>query len=169
MLRLRGDSLELFVEKKEALSLSSGALAAILKATLDKGFSFKFTVKGFSMLPYIRTGDIVTVSPLSSSAIGLGKVVAFIHPRTAKFNIHRIVGSWRKAYLIKGDSVIKFDGLIPIRNILGCVTNVERNGKKVFSGLDRARHLISLLSFLSIFCILFFIWRRILFLFQINR
>lgn len=169
MLRLRGDSLELFVEKKEALSLSSGALAAILKATLDKGFSFKFTVKGFSMLPYIRTGDIVTVSPLSSSAIGLGRVVAFIHPRTAKFNIHRIVGSWRKVYLIKGDSVIKFDGLIPIRNILGCVTNVERNGKKVFSGLGRARHLISLLSFLSIFCILFFIWRRILILFQINR
>lgn len=166
MLRPRGDSLELFVEKKGALSLSSGTLAVILKATLDKGFSFRFAVKGFSMLPYIRTGDVVTVSPLSASATGLGKVVAFIHPDTAKLSIHRIVGSWKKAYLVKGDSVIKFDGLIPARNILGCVTNVERNGKKVLFGLGKARHPISLLSFLGIFCILFFIRRRILSFFK---
>ena len=169
MLKLKGGSSEFFVRKEEDLRLSFDALAVILRAVQDKGFSFKFPVKGFSMLPCIRTGDVVTISPLSASAIGLGKVVAFIHPETAKFNIHRIVGSWRNVYLIKGDNAIKFDGLIPIRNILGGVTSVERNGKRVFSGLGRARHPISLLSFLHVFWILLFIRKRISILLQINR
>lgn len=145
--------------KSGELTLSNLALAELLQATLSKGVSFRFKVKGFSMLPFIRDCDVLTISPQHNSTLGLGKSVAFIHPETGKLVIHRVVSKKRNYYLIKGDSVPKADALIPKENVLGVVTKLERNGKKILFGFGPERFLIALLSRLSLFYLLLLVYR----------
>ena len=40
-------------------------LAGLMRAVLEKGKAFRFEVRGASMRPVIRDGDVVTVSPLA--------------------------------------------------------------------------------------------------------
>lgn len=127
-------------------SFSGIALAELMQATFTKGASFKFQVKGFSMSPFIKDGDVVTISPALNSSLGFGKSVAFIHPETKKLVIHRIVGKNWTGYLIKGDSATKIDGLIPRESILGVVTRVERKNKEILLGLGLERFIIAFLS-----------------------
>ena len=83
------------------------------------------------MSPFIKDGDVLTISPLSSSP-GIGDVVAFIYPETGRLVIHREIGKKGGSYLIKGDNALETDGLVHKENIFGFVKRVERKGKKVF-------------------------------------
>lgn len=136
----------LFYKNGGVLSLTGPALNKLLRAVLDKGIPFRFRAKGFSMAPFIRDGDIVTVSPLSGSSPGLGDVVAFIHPETKRLIIHRVVGKSLKSYKIKGDNISQGDGPITKEHIMGLVTKVERDGRKVFFGLGPEKFLISFMT-----------------------
>ena len=127
-------------------SFSGPALSELLRAVLDKGVPFRFRANGFSMSPFIRDGDVVTVSPLFGAAPHLGDVVALIQPGSSKLIIHRVVGGKDSSYMIRGDNVSKEDGLVSIENILGFVTKVQRNGKRVAVGFGRERILIALLN-----------------------
>jgi hypothetical protein len=98
------------------------------------------------MSPFIKDGDVVTISTIVDSSPGFGDVIAFIHPRTERLIIHRVVGKIGDAFLLKGESALEPDGLIKKENILGLVTKVERKGKKVFLGLGPERFLIALLT-----------------------
>ena len=98
------------------------------------------------MSPFIKDSDVVTISPMSNASPGFGDVIAFIHPRTERLIIHRVVGKIGDAFLLKGESALGPDGLIKKENILGLVTKVERKGKKVFLGLGPERFLIALLT-----------------------
>jgi hypothetical protein len=98
------------------------------------------------MSPFIKDGDAITVSPKIGCSPRFGDVVAFIHPRTEKLFIHRVVWKRRDAYIVKGENTLESDGLIKKENILGVVTKVERKGKKVFLGLGPERFLIALLT-----------------------
>lgn len=106
----------------------------------------RLQVKGYSMSPFIKDGDVVTISTIVDSSPGFGDVIAFIHPRTERLIIHRVVGKIGDAFLLKGESALEPDGLIKKENILGLVTKVERKGKKVFLGLGPERFLIALLT-----------------------
>jgi len=147
-----------FTIAEEEFSFSAIALVELMQATLAKGIPFRFKVKGFSMRPFIRDSDVVTVSPVDNSSISLGEPVAFIHPGMGKLVIHRIVAKKGHYYLIKGDSTSGPDGLFSGENILGCVTKVERNGKDFFLGLGKERPLIALLSRALFFYLLLFMW-----------
>jgi len=109
------------------ISFNSNSLIELIKAASAKGASLRFTAKGFSMSPFIKNNDIVTISPLANLELSSGRVVAFINPQTKKLVIHRIVGKYNGSYLLKGDAVPEADGLIPRENILGIVNRVERN------------------------------------------
>lgn len=98
------------------------------------------------MSPFIRDGDVVTISPLSSLPVSVGRSVAFVHPQSEKLVIHRIVGKNTNYYLIKGDNVFTADGFIPQENILGAISKIERNGRKVFFGQGIERSIIAFLS-----------------------
>ena len=140
------DKPTLFCTKDGELKLSGSDLIALLKAILDKGARFRFRAKGFSMSPFIKDGDIITVSPLTGGTTRSGDVVAFIRPKIKKLVIHRVVGKKKDYFHIKGDNIPNIDELIPGINILGRVTRVERNGKEVFLGLGPERFLIALLT-----------------------
>jgi len=46
--------------------------------------------------------------------------------------VHRVLRKKKKCYLIKGDNCAEADGWIPVENILGLITRVERLGKARF-------------------------------------
>lgn len=145
--------------KSSEISLSSIELTALLEAALSKNASLRFQVKGFSMSPFIKNKDIVTISPILNSVIGFGKIAAFRHPVNKRLVIHRIISSNGRHYLIKGDRIFSSDGFIPKENILGCVSRIERNNKMIYFGLGPERIIIAFLSRIRVLSLIFWVWR----------
>jgi signal peptidase I len=134
------------IVKGSELSLSGPALVQLLRAVLGKGAPARFRAKGFSMSPFIKNKDLVTISPLQGKRPGLGDIIAFVHPETHGLCIHRIVRKKDGFYVTKGDNISETNECVPIENILGFVTRVERDGKGVFLGLGPERFLIAFLG-----------------------
>ncbi len=130
----------MFVEKKkEEVSLSGQDMMELLHAVQKKGAAFRFKATGSSMSPSICNDDMITVSPLKGILPFSGEVVAFRHPQTDRLILHRVVLKRQNAFLIKGDNLREIDSHIPIENVLGVVTKVERKGRAIFWP-DRFRH-----------------------------
>jgi hypothetical protein len=146
-LRPQFEDPQLVVIKAQELPLSGQALLDLMQAVLARGGSFRFRARGWSMTPFIRDGDVITISPLRSTAPTSGEVVAFIHPQTNKLVVHRIVARRSTAWVIQGDNAPnESDGLIAQENILGRVTRVERDGRIVRSGLGVQGKLVAWLQ-----------------------
>ena len=128
------------------MSLTGPAFIELLQATLGKGAPFRFRARGFSMDPFIRDGDVITVSPLGEDSPGLGDVVAFVQREIEKLVIHRVIRIKANSYFMKGDNTTGADSPVPRANLLGLVTRVERGRKRVFIGLGPERFLIALLT-----------------------
>ncbi len=147
--------------KKGGFSLPDVDFSALLEALLEQRYSFPLTAKGWSMLPSIRDGDVITISSVTDPEIAVGTPVVFRWPRTKMLFVHRILAKSQDRYLMKGDRVFKSDGFIPRKSILGVVTRVERHGKKVAWGLGGERHLLTFLSRTRILYFLFETWKII--------
>jgi len=106
----------------------------------------RFKAKGFSMSPFIKNEDVVAITPLQRERLGLGKIVAFVHPQTERLCIHRIVDKGAGFYITEGDNRSETSERVPIEDLLGSVTRVERNGKRVFLGLGPERFVIAILG-----------------------
>lgn len=126
-------------------------LIEIIKDTITKDASFRFMAKGFSMFPFIKDGDILTISKFNPVNCGIGTVLAFVHPISKKLLIHRLIIKKKFFYFIKGDAVPTTDGWVHKDNILGCITKIERNGKNIWLGLGIEKRLVAFLSKYSFF------------------
>jgi hypothetical protein len=132
--------------QKAGLPLSGEALIELMRAVHAKGLPFRFSARGYSMTPFIRNGDVVTVSSLASQAPRLGDVVAFVQPETKLLCLHRVLSAHGDRFFIQGDNLAeKPDGVIPREAILGRVTGIERAGQKVRLGLGPERRLLAFL------------------------
>ena len=132
--------------KKEGITIPGAVLIELIKAVLEKNKSFRFRANGFSMSPFVKNGDIITISPLQNSPFRPGDIVAFFHPVTGKPFVHRVIWKKGSSLRIRGDSLLSDDGLIPESNIFGKVTKVERDGENIYLGLGIEKYLIALLS-----------------------
>ena len=149
-------------EAKEIHSSGPDDFVGLLRATLNKGTLFRFRAKGFSMSPFIRDDDVITVAPLRDMSPRVGDIVAFASPCTHRLMVHRVVAERKNSYLIRGDHAPTSDGLIPSIHILGRVTRVEREGKGTLLGLGPERFLIAFAARMGLFSnLLLPIWRRI--------
>ena len=128
------------------VSLSGAALTELLQAVVSRGSLFTLQAKGFSMSPFIRDGDVLTISPLHGTSPGVGDVVAFIHPSIKRVFIHRVVRKRGDSYIMKGDNSLEGDSPVRAAKILGLVTNVVRGNKRILLGLGPERQLIAFLS-----------------------
>jgi hypothetical protein len=153
----------LFTKKRGELSLPSQQLEKLMRGVLSKGVCFRFRSKGFSMSPFIKDGDVLTIAPMKGSAPGFGDVVVFTHPNTGKLIIHRIIGKSVGSYLSKGDNSPEEDGLISRAAILGRVAKVERDGKKPFLGLGPDRFIIAFVTRTGLLPLLWPAWRFVRF------
>lgn len=96
------------------------------------------------MTPFIRDGDIITVESTKDRKLGIGKVVAFNHPDSGKLVVHRIVAWQGNLALIAGDSNPNHpDGAIPLENLIGYVSRIERDHHRIRLGLGPERILIA--------------------------
>ena len=137
----------LFVVKAPELPISGHALSELMRAVLAKGVPFRFCARGWSMAPFIRDGDVITVVPLQRAEPGVGQVVAFTRPGEGNVVVHRVVARRGSDSLIQGDAVSGCtDGIIPPENLLGRLERIERNGRDVWMGLGPERYAIAWLS-----------------------
>ena len=139
-LKSQGPKPALFIRKGSELPLSGPALIVLLRAVLDKNKPFRFRAKGFSMTPFLKDGDGITISPLSDASPRLGDVMACIHPADGTLLVHRVVKQNGAAWLIQGDNAAETDGLLTKADMLGRVTRIERGGKRIFFGLGIERY-----------------------------
>jgi len=119
----------------------------LLKAVTERGNRFRFRAPGFSMYPFIRNGDIITVAPLPENGPETGDVVAFVHPGTGKLIVHRVVEKTDRGYLIRGDNSEASDGIIPASCLIGTVVRVEHKGRDaIVAGIRCGGRPIAMLS-----------------------
>lgn len=111
------------------LSLSGMALKEFLQAVLAKGASLRFKARGFSMHPFIKDGEVVSVSPVPGGRLYPGDVVAFCHPENGRLVVHRIIKKNAQGFVLRGDNCAEADGLVPAASIVGRVTEVRRNSR----------------------------------------
>ena len=128
------------------LSLSGAALTDLLEAVVSRGSLLTLRAKGFSMSPFIKDGDMVTLSPLNRALPRMGDVVAYIHPAIKRVFIHRVVRKNGDSYLMKGDNSLEVDGPVRAAKILGLVKRVDRGNRRILLGFGPERQLIAFLS-----------------------
>jgi hypothetical protein len=137
----------LSVRSGSGLELSSKALADLMKSVLARGLPFRFRVRGWSMSPFIRDFDVLTVVPLGSRPPRTGEIVAFVSTVDERLVVHRVVGRRGAALLVQGDNLAgATDAAIPESRVLGRVKRIERDGKTVRLGLGAERSAVAFLS-----------------------
>lgn len=160
-----------FVKIGQELSLGPKECIELIRSTFLKKASLRFQVQGFSMTPFIKDGDIVTLAPLPEYRIGFGWPLAISKLADKDLLIHRLIKIHNKSpqasYITKGDNVHQSDYPIFRSDILGYVKKVQRGGRIISFGMGPERRLIAYLSRLNILQPLLFFWRCIPYL--LNR
>jgi hypothetical protein len=138
---------DLSIKSGDNLVISNQMLLELMREVLAKGAVFQFRATGWSMTPFIKDGDAITIAPLMKERLSLGKVVAYIQPATGHLIVHRVIGRQGAAFLIQGDNATgRPDEWVLPQDILGCVLRVERQGRRVRLGLGLERYIIAILS-----------------------
>lgn len=143
-----------FVSIREGGVLPGTQLLALARAIFARGASFRFTASGGSMSPFIRDGDLITIRPLSNLQLHLGDIVAFTHPCRGRLVVHRIIGLRRDACLLRGDGASQPDGWVPQARVLGGLSEVERRGRRIRTGLGPGRRAVAILLRLGLLRVL---------------
>ncbi len=134
------------IKRKKGLLLKGESLKSLLKEVLRRGKKFRFETKGFSMQPFVRNGDVLTLAPLSGREIQIGDIVACEEPLSGKLIVHRVIRKRGNEYLVKGDNSYKADGCVQRDSIYGYVVRVERRGKAVSFSLGPEKYVIASVS-----------------------
>lgn len=119
--------------------LSSGELISLFEDILNRGLSLRTQVTGVSMTPFLRGGEILTITKVRPSSLRIGDLIFFIDSRGFPV-LHRIVRKEHKkdipVFQTKGDSLLSMDDPVSAHNVLGKVTGIE----EILPG-GRARHI----------------------------
>jgi len=96
---------------------------------LRAGTAVRFRVTGSSMQPSILSGDVVTAIPRPTHRIRRGQVICFRHED--EMRVHRVVSSGPAGLRAMGDAANEFAEIIRPQDVLGVITLVEREGRRV--------------------------------------
>ena len=118
------------------VSLDGAEMAGLVEELTARGASARFVARGGSMSPWIRDGDVVTVTPVTpggpAAPLRPGDVAAFRRPGSGSLTVHRLVRRSSGGWIARGDRLAGEDGLVPDGDILGTVTKVERRGSEAY-------------------------------------
>lgn len=102
------------------------------KEIIRQGRSVQIVASGYSMYPFLRKGDLLTVEPVTMETIKLGDIVVF--ESGGKWIAHRVIHIRSKAdslgFLLRGDTCIEFDPVVNKENYIGSVRVFTRKNSK---------------------------------------
>ncbi len=111
--------------------LSSHDFMQLTNELLNNGNMVRFRANGKSMLPFIKDGDILTITPTKPKQLKNGHI-AFYQKADGTPTAHRILGKIKEngitIFLIRGDGYVAGKEKVPAKDIIGIITKVERNG-----------------------------------------
>ena len=110
------------------------------KEIIAQGRSVQIFASGYSMFPFLKKGDLLTVEPVSMETIKRGDIVVF--EVEEKWIAHRVIKIRNKVegfeFLLRGDTRTAFDPLVNKENFLGVVSAFRRlNHQKKLNGPHR--------------------------------
>jgi hypothetical protein len=114
-------------------------LAAEVLATFGQA---RLPVTGTSMFPCMRPGDLLEIRR-PSAAIQTGDAVVF--ERHGRLVVHRVVHRTGDLLIPRGDRLRHPDAPVSAAAILGCVTAIERRGRRIAPRLTPLQRGISAL------------------------
>lgn len=122
----------------------------LISHLLAEGHAVRFSAPGDSMYPTICDGDIITVAPVKTASVATGDIILYRHKSGVA--AHRVVRiaknggsrshqfspesqakdhSPQSCYILRGDAAIVFDDPVLAAQVLGRVTLVERQGRRI--------------------------------------
>ena len=117
---------------------------ALIASLLAAGHRVRFTAGGYSMVPFVRPGDVLTVTPLDGTRLRPGDVVLYRRPPQGVLVAHRLIapdsGRWR----VGGDNLPGAEERIVAGQVLGTVAWIEHRGRRRRLGIGPGRRLIAL-------------------------
>lgn len=126
---------------RRVVALGRAGTASLLREVTLRGGSVALPVKGSSMHPAIRSGDVVTVVPPGPGRLPVGTVVAAEAPGAGGLVVHRVVARRGPNVLLRGDNGERADGEVAESAVIGVVSCVIRGGRRLApapAGLRRA-------------------------------
>jgi GNAT superfamily N-acetyltransferase len=115
---------EIGLKRSELLDLSA--------EVLQREGTLKLRVRGSSMFPFIRSGDVVAIEPIHAAQLQPGGVVLYRSGRN-RLAIHRVMRLYRdgsrEMFSIRGDAYAGPCEEVQSAQILGRVVRVERQDK----------------------------------------
>ena len=107
--------------------------------------SLRFAARGYSMLPSLWPGDVLTVQAMPGESLEPGDIV--LYEREARLYAHRMLRRTTSAngesMVVRGDSMPRADRPVLAQEVLGKVKLVERDGH-VLPGIPRCTPLMRL-------------------------
>lgn len=125
-------------------------LVRLFDDILQTGASLRMKVTGRSMAPFLKAGEVVTVSRVPFPMLRRGDLILF---RTAdnQLILHRIIRKKRSRdasciFLTKGDAAVSADNPISDNLVLGKVTKIARAslpGRTCLIDMDSSRWVVT--------------------------
>ncbi len=112
------------------------AAVGVIRAVLEKDREFHLTARGNSMSPFIKPADIITLSSYNGTSPEVGDIVAVYLPRKKMLIVHRLIARHPNGFVMAGDNSFRMDGLVRNQEIVGKVTEVQRNGHRKKTGVE---------------------------------
>lgn len=109
--------------------------ADVIADLLSRGHAVQFQARGDSMHPLIRDNDVLHVEPVDR--VRRGEVVLVLAPRG--LTAHRVLEIREGMVITRGDNALAADEPVALEKILGRVTGVLRNGRRVDASSAVAR------------------------------
>lgn len=92
----------------------------------------RILIYGSSMFPLVRKKkDYVTIQPLSAPP-ERGDIVLFSDPKRERYVLHRVWRTEDERVLTWGDNCSWADGWIPLENVWGKATLIERGKRRIY-------------------------------------
>jgi signal peptidase I len=111
---------------------------------LGSGQPVRFLVRGRSMHPEVRDGEMVTVRPVTAGEVKVGDIILYRAGDGAL--AHRVirteVRAGRPVFILRGDASVTSDEPVEAAQVSGQVVSVTRGGRTVRldSPMARVRH-----------------------------
>jgi signal peptidase I len=103
---------------------------SLRKQLIENNHAVKIVASGYSMFPFMRNGDVQTISPVPIEEINVGDVAVF--ERDNDWISHRVIDIRKTnnaiTLILRGDTCIQIDPLVTKENYIGKTVGFERGG-----------------------------------------